>query len=304
MQVFDMRCLFRKLLLFLLLICLLDISIGSFFDFIRDNSRGGNFGKINFLKSGNSDLVIFGSSRAHYHYNAKIFSDSLNLNCYNAGEDGMGILYFWGIYRIMKKHPKIILYDVHNECDLLVCDNTRFIAKLRPYYCSELIKMFDDFSYSEKIKDMSMIFRYNSQFENLVFGCFKSLEIDTMRGYQPLDGRYKPFKKIEPEDLDSLKIKYLEDFANQCKQNNTRLIYILSPKYSSKFSKSFDPLIQICKKYNIKLLNHYSDPSFVNDSVYFADDYHLNSYGSEKFSIVVSREIKEFLTDDHRHYNK
>ena len=63
----------------------------------------------------NSDIAIYGSSRAWVHINPKILKDSLNLKAYNFGIDGHN---FWLQYlrhlEYLKynKPPKIILLSV------------------------------------------------------------------------------------------------------------------------------------------------------------------------------------------------
>ena len=39
----------------------------------------------------NEDIVIFGASRAHSHYNPQIIEDSLNMSAHNYGMDGCNI---------------------------------------------------------------------------------------------------------------------------------------------------------------------------------------------------------------------
>ena len=80
-------------------------------------SKDANIGIWNDIYQGNlhSDLLVYGSSRATYHFDPKIMSDSTKLGSYVLGEDGHN---FWMEYfrhsMVLKYNPKpkIIIYSL------------------------------------------------------------------------------------------------------------------------------------------------------------------------------------------------
>lgn len=81
-------------------------------------------------------VLIFGSSRAIHHYDPRIFKDSLEVDCYNCGQDGMGIVLFYGRYKMITQRyiPKLIIYDALAGFDIAENDNYGYLTWLKPYY--------------------------------------------------------------------------------------------------------------------------------------------------------------------------
>lgn len=297
-QLSNMKKFLIKTIFFIALILSIDFILGISLDFIRNSSQGGSFGKLNFIcKSSDKDILIFGSSRAHYHYNSQIIEDKLKMSCFNYGEDGMGIIYFHGLYQIIRKYhkPKTIIYDIHTECDILEEDKTRFIAPLRPYIKDIGSSYFADIDSNDIYKNISYIYRYNSRFEDLLIGIRDSLKLQDM-GYKAIDGIYinKPHRK-EKENIDQLKLHYLEEFIKLCQSDGIKLLFATSPRYEATPTLVHKPVLILCNKYNIPYLNYYSGNDISNNSLYFADEYHLNREGSSLYSKVIADTLKCFF---------
>ena len=298
MQDSKMRKFLIKTIIFISLIFSIDFILGISLDFLRNSAQGGSFGKLNFIcKSSDKDILIFGSSRAHYHYNSQIIEDKLNMSCFNYGEDGMGIIYFHGLYQIIRKFykPKTIIYDIHTECDILKEDKTRFIAPLRPYFKDIGYNFFADIDPNDKYKNISYIYRYNSRFEDLLIGIRDSYQLQNM-GYKAIDGIYinKPHRK-EKENIDQLKLLYLEKFIQLCQSDGIKLFFVTSRRYEANPTFVHNPVLNLCNKYNIPYLNYYSNNEISNNSIYFADEYHLNRKGSTLYSKFIADTLKRYL---------
>ena len=86
-----------KGILFITLIIFVDFIIGGIFNYLSLNAKSGGNLKNNYIAYNmKEELLIMGSSRAAHHYKPGIFSDSLNMSCYNCGRDGNGIILMYG----------------------------------------------------------------------------------------------------------------------------------------------------------------------------------------------------------------
>ena len=130
------RFLLRVLLFFILMI-VIDRIVGSAFHYMVENSKGGYVNHQNkIMNGGKKDILIFGSSRAVHHYDAKMIEDSLGLSCYNCGQNGNGIILNIGEWWAIKKRyePRIVIYDTYLELDLYENDNYKYLGWLKLYY--------------------------------------------------------------------------------------------------------------------------------------------------------------------------
>lgn len=126
-----------KLVLLIALIAILDILCGFFFQRLTKSAIGGDTARNEYIANKvEAPILIFGSSRAIHHYDPKIFKDTLGINCYNCGQDGMGIILFYGRYKMITKRyiPQLIIYDILAEFDIEENDNYSYLTWLKPYY--------------------------------------------------------------------------------------------------------------------------------------------------------------------------
>ena len=159
-----------KILLLSIIIFVTDKSIGCIFKFLQHHSKGGDTGTMEYIANNmNEDILIFGSSRAIHHYDPRIIADSLLESCYNCGRDGNGIIFSYGMYQLFKDRytPKVIIYDIMDEYDLLKNDNEKYLDWLRYYYNkSEIDSIFITVNSNEKYKMISQMRRYNPKIRN------------------------------------------------------------------------------------------------------------------------------------------
>ena len=112
----------RKICLFFLLIAVIDVLLGSFMTTTSRQMNIGRNGREYYIcDSVTSDILILGTSRAEHHYNAQMISDSLGIPCYNAGEEGCGIVLAYGrLLLLLERYtPNAIIYDVTPGFDYL-----------------------------------------------------------------------------------------------------------------------------------------------------------------------------------------
>ena len=130
-----MRKFIIRLLAFLLLMFVVDRGVGLGMKYMQEHAKGGYVGHHNkIINHSDEDILIFGSSRAIHHYNPQIIKDSLAMSCYNCGQDGNGIILFYGWWQLMKERhtPKLVIYDINPGFDLLLGEsNQKYLGWLR-----------------------------------------------------------------------------------------------------------------------------------------------------------------------------
>ena len=127
-----------KIGIFFSFVLIFDVLSGKVFSFLVDHAKGGDNKRNNYIcNEVKEDILIFGSSRALHHYNPIIISDSLKMSCYNCGQNGNGAILNYGRYQLIcqRYHPKVLIYDVLADFDLLVGeDSHKYLGWIRAYY--------------------------------------------------------------------------------------------------------------------------------------------------------------------------
>lgn len=287
---------------FILLCLMIDFAIGKvvqvlFYSQENKLSKG-------ILKT-ESDILIVGSSRANHHYIPEIFSDTLKMSCFNMGSGGQGTYYNYAIIgSVFERYsPKIIIMDVMdadiNKRDI---DKDR-LSELLPYYSiSENIRAVIDIKGSkERIRLFSRVYPYNSKLSSIVFSFVMkgSNPFIINDGYIPLEGNigYNPIvvENREQNIIDSVKINMLLKIVELCKQHNTTLIIVMSPKYLKYTNEStfIETLSILLEKQDIRIWDYEQDPRFITKGELFKDELHLNNQGAIEYSRIIAGRIKD-----------
>ncbi len=282
----------------------LDRGFGLGMRYLQGHAKGGYVGHHNYiLHQANEDILIFGSSRAIHHYNPQIIEDSLGMSCYNCGQDGNGIVLFYGWWQMIKERyqPKMIIYDVNPSFDLLIGeDNSKYLGWLKSEYDRVGVKeVFEDIDPTEKYKMTSMMYRYNSKFLQNITDYIHPLFNISPNGYLPLDGQMDTMKiKKEGEDkelsfaFDSLKLTYIETLIKDTNDRGIRLIFVASPVWYGMRKEVFAPLMEECKKHQIPFYDFSNDMNYVHNDKMFKDGSHLNVYGADEFTREICGILK------------
>lgn len=294
-----------KLAIFSIIIVIIDFLSGKFFHYWMDNITTGTVGKENYIAyQSDEDVLIFGSSRADYHYNPRIISDSLGMTCYNCGASGYGIIAAYGRLSMIQKrhHPKIIIYDVTKNFDLLKTDNYNNIGLFKRYYEKNKIKdILNDIDSTEKYKMISQLYRYNSDFLNDPFYIFKPRPTKRLAdkdfGFHPQKGEFNKMKlrgiDSNTLDIDDLKLKYIEKFIDI--SDGSQLFFVASPTWYGLDSLYYSLIIDICKRKNVSWLNFSNNPKYVHNNAFFKDGMHLNDKGADEFTKDFVRALRPLL---------
>ena len=302
-----------KAVLFLIMLVIMDFIYGKVMTYLVTHAKGGTTKAIyDVLKKDKYDILIMGSSRAKHHYIPSIISDSLNMSCYNLGQDGNGIILMDGLYKILSQryHPKIIIYDVEQAFDIHKYKNddncTRYLSALRPYFFEKGIdSIFKSVSFKERIKQYSSLMRYNSTLFYNIKNCFLS-DLERNNGYSGLIGKYNDEqnskKQSSPDpEIDSLKISFLQDFLKTCTRDSIKLYIVASPKYGATSTSDFGIVKEYCEQYGAIFVDEfYSDSTYMNTPEWFKEPMHLNTTGAVIFSEQLAHKLKTRIKFIHR----
>lgn len=287
-----------RILAFLLLMFVIDRGVGLGMRYMQEHAKGGFTEHHNrIINNTSDDVLIFGSSRAIHHYNPQIIEDSLKLSCYNCGQNGNGIVLFYGWWQLIKNRhmPKIVIYDIYPEFDLLRGENNqKYLGLLRSKYENDLIKeIFYSIDPNERYKMQSMMYRYNSNFLQYILDYIHPKFHARNDGFYQLSGELdemkvkKGNKETKQLQVDPLKLYLFKKLVIDMKKHNVQLIFVVSPIWYGKESSQFEALKSlrnIYEKHNILFLNYYNSLKYVKNNKLFKDGSHLNARGADEFT--------------------
>ena len=292
-----------KICLFLLFIIVMDVTFGCLCNFLYNNAKGGEtLNQKYILRDNSAKVLIMGSSRSRHHYSPQIIEDSLGLATYNCGLDGNGIIYQYGLLKLILKRsaPRIIVYDITANFDIRENDNKKYLNNLRKHFDEPSIKsMFNDIDNENYLKMYSNLYRFNWTFLTYFRDFVSKNAIINQKGFDPMKSTMDYEPKQEKWDKkviwDEKKYFYFDRFVKECKKNNIRLIVSFSPFYHGFSREELLPVMEYCSRQNIQLMDYNNLPSIANDRSLFADSYHLNEKGAKKFSAIFAHDLKKIM---------
>ncbi|MEO6707752.1 MAG: hypothetical protein ABIN04_18095 [Ginsengibacter sp.] len=295
-----------KAFLFLIILFLLDISIGSLLKYFYYKQDSGLLFRTNYaIDSTRAEMVIFGSSTANHHYYPNTFEERLHMSLYNAGRDGNSIFYHHSILQgiLTRYSPKIAILDFNKEefkKDQVSYDR---ISSLLPYYENHpeirstiLLK-----SPYEKYKLLSKIYPFNSIIFTIAIGNTdyntRRKNINDEEGYIPLTRVWNRTIVTDTSnvkyELDDNKINAFESFIRDCVNSHVKLYIVISPRFTKYMSRDSSVIIanKIANEFKIPFYNFSYDPDFLTHPELFADEGHLNDSGAKIYSNKVIDKI-------------
>ncbi|MCM1139495.1 MAG: hypothetical protein NC453_13070 [Muribaculum sp.] len=247
--------------------------------------------------SRNSDLVIFGSSRAENHYDTPFINDSLQINAFNLGEPGRGLSYHDAAIRAyLENHqPKVILLDLLAD-DLSGQINNR-VKPLYPYIdkypCIKNVAYNVD--QSNKFYLKFKLLRLNSEIFDYIKKLRHPYNTNTL-GYTPLQIS-SSYNDVEEKVYDSLTYKVngvakhcLIDIVNVCSEHDVKLVVVYSPEYAIRNYKI--PITEVCDSLDVTVINDLGFRLNMDAREYFYDNRHLNKIGAREYSRHIINKLK------------
>lgn len=296
-----MKRFFVRLLVFLCLVGVCDLAVGAIADYLYPRCKVGSRQKHYYIcEKGMEDVLIFGSSRGNHHYVPDVLEDTLGMSVYNGCQDGCGIVLAYGLYRqaVERYHPRLVLYEATPGYDIYEGDNNTYLPYLRQFYDKEGVdSIFWKIDPKERVKMLSRSYRVNSQLLTVAVQNFTGGDLYA-KGYSPLYGQidvHHPWPKGKNNHgLDSLKLYYFERFLQECPRQS-RLVVLMSPRYDNTDSSSVGDIRELCNRYSVPFISHYTDSTFNFNPDYWVDPSHLNDAGAREYSKVVAREIRAIV---------
>lgn len=306
---------FKNLLLFVMVVFAVDWFIGFGLEKLYFSLQRGQFAQTTYaLDKASPDILVFGSSRAQHHYSSEILSEKTGLSIYNAGRDGQFLPYYCAVQDVIleRKTPKIIILDVNiwelgpNEQKYMK------LAQLLPYVAEHPIlkKYTSEISEYENLKFISKTYPYNSTVLISVYDhLFRDEDQLDDRGYSALTGtvsekmfnHYRTEKAIydakratQNIKIDEHAIAYYKQFLQKTKDLNIKTYVIISPTILKEPKSEEKSLLEsIAKKYsNVTFLDYAIDSTYNSHYNLFADEFHLNKEGAERFSLELATMIR------------
>lgn len=247
----------------------------------------------------NSDLVIFGSSRAQQHIVSNLIADSLKISVYNLGGAALPIelqlIRLKLLLNNCSQKPKYISL----ECCYHSIANGEYLFdeyQIYPYmYRNHLYETYTHLlSQSFSKYDFYIpIYRYRHRLLKMIKETIKK---DTCcRGYYNL-GQERNASEYFVEDTDlrfdisSERVDYLKEFIEICQQNNIKIDIIYTPeyywqKYYTNKTEILDTIKKVAELYRIPFKDFSCDSIPINtDTIYYHDYTHLIDKGARKFT--------------------
>ena len=282
--------------IFFAIVAVIDFSLGKLFYYLQSTKAGGRTGAEYYAcKKSNEDIIIMGSSRASHHYVPEIITEKTGMSCFNAGQDGNGIILQYGRWKMISERysPKVIIYDITPVFDLEQNDNMAYVDRLKPFCYNTSVKGYVASIFPmENIKLYSNMYRYNYKFIEMSFDCISKDDCFKLSGYLPENGHIreevvrKPVKKTTTTiETDSVKLFYLEQLVKEACAKGTKVVFVVSPYWKGGYysAEAYNHIWALANKYSIGFID-YTDSDLCNNPDNFEDSMHLNEKGARTFT--------------------
>lgn len=261
----------------------------------------------------NSDIVIYGSSRAWRQINPTMISNNLKMSTFNLGIDGHN---FWLQYLrhtlLLENNtkPKIIIHSL----DIFTLEKNKDLYNpdqflpymLRDKELKNAIESYNGFSIFDYEIPLIRYFGKLDAIKTVIKLIIKpqSNIIERIKGYQgqvqswnsDFDKARFTMKYYEVK-IDTASMILFDRYLNECKANNIKIIFVYPPEYieGQKFIKNRNKLIALYTKFSKKYcipFYDYSDNSMSYQKKYFYNAIHLNKLGAELFTNELIEKLK------------
>ena len=282
---------------------MLDLSLGNLMRHLYFRQVSGVFYQSNHaFNETRAKALIFGSSRANHHYIPGILEDSLELSCFNAGRDGQGIFYSLALQRAIlgRYKPELMILDLNLNEFLEDSESYDRLSALLPYLKNhpEIKDIVRLKSRTESIRMISQVYPFNGTLLTLVANLplFAGKTKKAPDGYLPLYGSMEgrnPGTGITGHPADPVKVKCFEEFLENAAENGIRLVVAVSPYYAD-FQDPLTPGFpeELCLKYGAVFLDYSREKEFLDHPGLFADVFHLNDAGANRFTEKLAMDLK------------
>lgn len=258
----------------------------------------------------NTDIAVFGSSRAFIHIDPELLSKKLNQSVYNLGLNGSKFkmqYYRFDEYLIHNPKPKMIVWNL----------DTFSFSKIKQVFQSNqyvpfMLWNFKLYRYLKDYQDTNFLdfvlpfYRYrdqkywNSEHEKAEKEKLNADQMFRSKGFKSYNRAWKvdwdklKYKKV---DFDEESYQLLEKLIVRCQKENIKLVFTIAPEFykGQKYMLNRAEIISryqtILAKYNLPLLD-YSTNEMSYDQDLFYNTTHMNMKGAKKFSIELAEDLE------------
>lgn len=301
-----MKKLYKRIFVLVFILAVCDYVIGGIcLDYLNRHAKGGSTKNNHYIFSEcMADVIVLGSSRATHHYIPKILSDSLNLSCYNCGEEGNGIILAYSRYKMLTERyiPKIVLYEITPGYDyFLDRDYTKYLKYIKPYYGNKNVKEVIDLflPWYKRVQLRSRLYRNNSSCLTSVVD--NLIARDNNDGYSPLFGEVEDGTTFDVgsgvHQTDSTKLHLLRLLAEDCMKKGIKLFFVVSPMYIPLAPVSYDEAKTVSIEAGVPFISYETSVDFRGRNDLFQDNSHLNNKGASLFSELLAHDLKSLITE-------
>ena len=267
----------------------------------------------------NSDILIYGSSRAWVHFDTPMITRKLKISTYNLGIDGHNFRLQYLRHKFVlksNKKPKLIIISTDHST-IQQIDELYNSEQFLPYmFWNEEIKS-STYSYTgfKSLDFYIPLIRYYGKNEAILFAIRSSFghfsnPAKRVRGYYGRDEIWvnnifdeKNNLKAFSLKIDNSLIELFEKFIKDCQKQNIKLVFVNSPMYikGQNLINNRKDILNIyskfSKKYNIPFYDFSNDPICWNNK-YFYNANHLNKTGAELFTKQLIDTLKIHKIDE------
>ena len=248
------------------------------------------------------DVVLMGASRYH-HYLPSILSNTLGMSVYNAGVGGSNNIFshYMVLCHILARYtPKIICLEVMPTDYCQQADAFNALSFFAPLFgCNEVADSVFRLAGSYYKYHLFHLYQYNAKASSNLLGLVMNRQTGNDNGYIPLPKPnqcpQKPVVEGTRNDIDNMKIRYLQRFADFCRDRQIKLVFTVSPKFTIVDSAHYKILKDIARNNDIPFLDYHTCGLYHDHAEYFKDSSHLWDEGARLFSLVFANDLKGII---------
>ena len=303
----------KKFLINIVIFSSIILSIATMMDFVvseglRKTERG-HFYTMNAIMTDsiNADIVILGNSRATCSYNPIVLDTILGVNTRNLGVSGQpfGVSYLrWRLYNRNNIAPKLLIINM-DYLELNMVTNGYEKEQYYPYMNDTMVRPYLDLYGFTWLERNIPMYRYRGDYKLICLGLFELTHLyhDTkgnyIKGYSNMDNLWKGdnLEKVLKEGSvkcqnNSQAIDLMESLISKVQLEGVQVVFVYAPIYK-KLKDNVDEkdciftYERISKRYQIPILD-FSNMDICSDTDFFKDANHLNTKGSEIFSVALA----------------
>jgi len=299
-----------KILLFLLLIVVLDRSLGILVSKLALKYKFDRRIELLVNDQLEKDILVIGSSKALNGIDPTIIQENTGMSCYNLGVSGSNIEFHETILDLIlqtKNYPKKIIYNIDDPGTLIVSEGVMVYRKeeLYPYVYNDYVNTIiaDKLDKSVWATKVSAIYHQNVNLVTAIKYLIRGKETpdyeinnvdengaNLMEGHQVDHENMEIFKPNSTYNIEYEHMPYkdaLLRIIDKCKKNDIQLIFVFSPSFVTPTIGFKDRIIELTGN-KVPIFDYSQE---FRENTLFYNFEHLNKKGAQKYSNLLSKEL-------------